>query len=108
VTVTEYTYDADGRLLRAVEQREPEFDEDDVNQLLALQAVRRDTGRYGESLADAMSPQADPNYNEPDAIRYIAHERVNQAEAAVELYKEQNKDELPRGAVFWVERKTYE
>lgn len=108
VTVTEFTYDSDGRLLRSVEQREPEFDEDDVNQLLALQAIRRDTGRYGESLSEAMSPQAHPNYTEPDAIRFIPHVRVNHAEEAIELYKEQHKEELPRGATFWVERKTFE
>jgi len=84
-----------------------EYDEDEIAEMLAYQTLERETGALGENVAEATSPAASPSYYGPGAVRYIAHHRVNQAEAAVELYQETNKDDLPRGAQFYVERVEY-
>lgn len=83
------------------------MDPEQVDWMIALDEVERDTGQYGESLEEAMSEKADPNFYGDGAVRFAAKQLVNHAEAAVELYREQNKDNLPPGAVFTVERKTY-
>jgi hypothetical protein len=106
-TITEYEYDDDGRLVRSITTREPEFSDEDVALLLAHMADVRDTGRYGESLAEATSDRADPmNYDAPDRIGYVVGHRVNHAEAAVDLYRDEHKD-LPKGAALFVERVDY-
>ncbi|MDN4595900.1 hypothetical protein [Leifsonia virtsii] len=102
-----YEYDDAGRLARSITTREPEFTDDDVALLLAHMAEVRDTGRYGERLSEATSDRADPtNYEALDRIGYVVGHRVNHAEAAVELYREQHKD-LPMGAALYVERVDY-
>lgn len=100
-------YGDDGRLVQAVVSREPEFSEDDVAALLALRVVQRDTGRYGESIEEATSAEADPNYYGDHAVRFIVSHVVNQAEAAVERYRKANEDAIGDGAVFRVETKRY-
>lgn len=75
--------------------------------MLALRDVMRDTGRYGESIRDATSELADPNYYGPGSIGYVASHRVNYAEAAVEQYRKDN-EKLPLGADIYVERVEYE
>lgn len=89
-------------------QREPEFDDDDVADLLAHVALDRSTGRYGESLEDAMSEKADLDYTQPDAIRFIPKVRVNHAEAAVERFRKELGEDVPAGAQFYVERRTFD
>jgi hypothetical protein len=106
-TITEYEYDADGRLLRSITTQEPEFSDDDVALLLAHMANARDTGRYGESLSEATSDLTDPMIYGDTAVRYVAGHHVNHAEAAVEQYREEHKDDLPKGAAFFVERVDY-
>lgn len=107
-TITEYEYDADGRLVRSITTREPEFSDDDVELLTAHLANARDTGRYGESLSEATSDLADPTIYGDTAVRYVAGHHVNHAEAAVEQYREDHKADLPKhGAAFFVERVDY-
>lgn len=106
-TITEYEYDSDGRLARSITTQEPEFSDEDVALLLAHMANAHDIGRYGEALSEATSDRADPNnYDIPDRIGYVVGHRVNHAEAAVELYREEHKD-LPKGAALFVERVDY-
>jgi hypothetical protein len=56
---TFYEYDDDGRLVSSYS--EPEWDEDSVTELQALEYVVRNTGPNGEWLPEATSDGADPN-----------------------------------------------
>jgi hypothetical protein len=58
---TKYEYRDDGKLISSTTTRESEFDTEQVAWLLASDRLESDTGRLGESLSDAMSPDADPN-----------------------------------------------
>lgn len=107
IEVHECEYDDEGRLVRTIVQREPEFDENDLEMLTAHMLIKMDTGQYGESISEATSEKADPTYTGADAVRYSAGYRINHAVAAVDLLRENTKD-LPKGAEFFVERETFE
>lgn len=96
-----------GRMVRSITLREPEFNDEDVVELLALRELHRETGRYGESLAEAYSDAASPTYYGPGAIRFVAKWRVNYAEAAVEAAQAAAKDDIPAGAAWYVDRESY-
>lgn len=67
---TEYFYKK-GKLFRSVTTREPEWDLEQVELLLAYNAYQRELGSHGHSLVKATSPEADPNnYDSP--LRYVA------------------------------------
>lgn len=66
-----YVHDEDGRITGAVEELEPEWDEEQRELATAWQAVDRETGRYGEDLLIATSPEADPA-NKAASYRYVA------------------------------------
>lgn len=88
--------------------REPEFSRHDVNLLLALAQVEAGIGQYGEVIAEAMSPDADPASNDAK-YRFVAvGPRVNYAEAAVQRaqaeYDKKYKDS-PRYGHKWAVRK---
>ncbi|WP_223690112.1 hypothetical protein [Leifsonia poae] len=106
--IIDYEYDDAGRVSRAIVTREPEFTDDDVTDLVGARTLERETGRYGESLPEAFSDEAAPEYYGRGAIRYLPKYRVNQAEAAVERLRKEHKDDLPDGASFYIERVTYD
>lgn len=53
--MTTFEYDADGRMVRAVTVREPEFD--DAERALLIASRRRVIGDHGIALEDAMNPE---------------------------------------------------
>ncbi|MET0888383.1 MAG: hypothetical protein ABWX92_18255 [Mycetocola sp.] len=57
--------------MRAIEYREGEFDDEQTQWLIAYGRVERDLGRHGFSMAEATSPDADPN-NYDGGYRFIA------------------------------------
>ena len=68
---TEYVYE-DGVLVGSVMRREPEFDDEQRDLLLASEAFEASIGSNGHLAAEAMSPEADPtNYDSP--LRFEAH-----------------------------------
>lgn len=78
--------------------REPEFSHRDRALLAAYKAKQRDTGMYGESLSEAMSPDSDPA-NRDAPIRYEpVGPAVNHAEAVLELAKERYYEQYPGAA----------
>lgn len=58
--ITECEYD-DGRLVRAVTRREPEWSAVDRESVLAVLERRRMIGPHGHPIDEAMSPDADPS-----------------------------------------------
>lgn len=73
-TVTEYEY-ADGVLVRSVEYREPEFDDAQVDLMIAYQRYVADVGRHGHLMSEATDPKADPNEYD-GGYRYVADDPV--------------------------------
>ena len=70
-TVTEPEYDPDtGVLLRSVEHREPEFDDEQVAWMLAYARHSSDIGAHGQLISEATDPRADPNDYE-GGYRYV-------------------------------------
>lgn len=68
---TEYFY-SDGLLVGSVTTREPEWDTEQVDLLLAAHAFRADIGPHGHSLSKSTSEAANPNnYDSP--LRYVGH-----------------------------------
>jgi hypothetical protein len=54
-----------------VTRREPEWDTEQIDLLLALEALKRDLGPNGELMSEATSEDANPNnYDSP--LRYVA------------------------------------
>jgi hypothetical protein len=84
-----------------------DYSEDEIAEMLAWQEILQDTGKYGESIAEATSARANPTYTGPGAIRYIADHTVNYAEQAAEIYRKQHQDDMPPGAVIYLDRKEY-
>lgn len=71
VESTQHIY-KNGKLYRAITTREPEWDSEQVELLLAAEAYKSDLGAHGHLLSKATDPGADPNdYNNP--LRYVAH-----------------------------------
>lgn len=69
--------------------------------MLAFDTVERLTGRYGEWLPEATSEDADPNNYK---MRFIASERVNQAEKAagdmIDALRKERKDNGSMNGVY--------
>ena len=79
--------------------------DDQVDLLLAYIEVEHDTGPHGQIVSEATSEVANPNYYGEGAVRYIPHHLTDYAEAAVE--QDRKEQELPPGAIVFVERKEY-
>lgn len=61
-----YEYDDRGRVVRAVEHREPEFDPDEQAALIAFARHENDIGPHGHLMSEALDPGANPNdYKNP-------------------------------------------
>lgn len=58
--VTRYEYDADGRIVSSVTEREPEWCRADVEALIAFLEMGR-VGPHGQPMSEATSPLADPS-----------------------------------------------
>ena len=69
--ITEHEH-VDGVLVRSVTRKEPEFNDDDLNLMLASVAFEASIGRNGHLLSHTMSPEADPS-NYDSTLRYFAH-----------------------------------
>lgn len=75
-----------------------EWDARDIDLALAELAIEADTGRYGESLSEAMSPGADPtNYESGWGYRVVGP-FTNFAERLVGEAQDQFRKALPEGA----------
>lgn len=73
--------------------------------LVAYAEVEHEIGPHGHFRSETTSDRANPNYYGDGAVRFIANHHIDYADAAVELYRKEN--ELPPGAVVYVEKKTY-
>lgn len=102
---TTFEYDDDGRLIRSVTRREPEFDEIQTAMLFGYMDIEADTGRFGERISEAMSPEADPN-NRDGSYMYVADPLpvINWAAKtkldAEEAYKQKYPDANMNGLIF--------
>lgn len=86
-----HEHDADGRLIRSVTEREPEWDEEQLELITALSVYEAGLGPHGLPLAETMSDDADPD-NPNGKYRYVATKpRRDWYEYAVE--QEQSKDQ---------------
>lgn len=66
---TEYVYEGD-RLIRSVTTREPEWNEEQIDLLLAAAAFKADVGPHGQLMSEATSDDANPNnYDSP--LRFV-------------------------------------
>lgn len=69
-TISEHEYDGD-RLVRTVEYRESEWDDEQVALATAYKRFADDLGPHGHLMSEATSPDADPNnYDSP--LRFVA------------------------------------
>lgn len=106
---TEYIYEGD-RLVGTITTREPEWDMEQVDLLLAAHKFRSDIGPHGYLLSKATSSDADPtNYKSP--LRYVGHgpfwDYAKKAELdRIDAYKAEFPKDTPpnmNGAYFTVE-----
>lgn len=111
--VTEYERDDRGNVIRAVEYRESEFDDEQRAWVLAYRRHESDVGSHGELLSEATSDFADPTYYGEGSIRYITHGPfTNHAEKAFrdaqDAYKKDAGENANLNGMYWtVEKKTY-
>lgn len=87
-------------------RREPEWDDDELDLALAFAEFMRDMGPNGESLAEATSELAEPNYYGDDAIRYtVRGPFTNQVEKrrldAIDAYKAEAGENANLNGMFW-------
>lgn len=100
-------------MVRAVEYRESEFDDEQRAWVLAFRRHEADMGSHGELLSEATSPEADPNYYGPGSIRYTPHGPfTNQAEKVYRdteaAYKAEAGENANLNGMYWtLEKKTY-
>jgi len=102
---TEYIYDSDGRLSGSVETREPEWDTEQLNLLLAAEHLARDVGQHGQLMSESTAPDADPN-NYTGGYRYHADgpftdwaEKAKQD--AIDEWKKSAGDDPNMNGMFW-------
>lgn len=105
--VTRYEYDAGGRLIAAVEERDPEWSRADVEALIAHVELQR-VGPHGQPMAEATSPLANPA--SPDRQwEYEVDVYEDFAAAALakeqEAYKRAYGDDVDMSKLRWVVRK---
>jgi hypothetical protein len=74
VEVTDYIYDDTGRVVQTVTSREAEFDEEQVDLLLAVKQLRDDVGPHGQPMTEAIDPQGAPSVRgkKPGGYHYRA------------------------------------
>lgn len=70
---TEYRYGDDGRLVSSVTVTEPEWDQLQVDYLIALELYEADIGPHGFRMSEATSKDADPS-NRDRKYRFVADE----------------------------------
>lgn len=63
-------------------ERQPEFDEQDIDLLIAYREIRDDTTPRGQPWHEETSPLADPA-NPDSTYRYVPRRVINHAEAAI-------------------------
>ena len=104
-TYTKYFYDETGRLVGSVETRDPEFDCEQVDLLLALEALSQDIGQHGQLLSESTSGKADPN-NYDGGYRFAARgpftdwaEKAKQD--AIAAYREAAGESANLNGMFW-------
>lgn len=74
-TLTEYERDSAGKVVRALECRESEWDEEQVALMTAYKRFADDIGPHGFLMSEATDPGADPNeYDNP--LRFVAEAPV--------------------------------
>lgn len=101
---TTFEYDDEGRLIRAITVREPEFSH--LDRTWMIESRRRDSeprGRHGWSMSEATDPaNRSKFYVPPPAVDFAAKAEVEARESAQKVYK----DKFPMDAlVFRVEKK---
>lgn len=108
---TEHEYE-DGLLVRSVTTRESEWDEEQIDLLLAVDAFKADLGSHGHLMSEATNPGADPTeYDTPYA--YVGHGPFTDwAEKArldrIDAYKlEAGEKANLNGMYFTVEKQDY-
>jgi hypothetical protein len=91
--------------------REPEFDTDQLDLLLAVQEYSRDMGPHGQLRSESTNPSADPN-DYTGRVRYVAEgpftDWAEKAEQdAIERYRSSLPDDDKNGmhGKFWVVKK---
>lgn len=70
-TLIEYERDDDGNVVQAIEYRESEWDEEQVQLMTAYKRFADDIGPHGHLMSEATSTDADPNnYDSP--LRFVS------------------------------------
>lgn len=95
---TRYEYRDDGKLISSTTIREPEFDAEQLAWLLASDQLESDTGRLGESLTEAMSPDGDPNNWNRKYHYEVSGPTVNWAEYAMARAQQAFYKQYPEGS----------
>ncbi|MCU1441139.1 MAG: hypothetical protein JWP85_2136 [Rhodoglobus sp.] len=97
------------RVLRTISTPEAEFDEEQVDLMLAAVALRNDTGGHGHLLSETTSEHANPNYYGPGWMRFGARGPFTDwAEKArldaVDAYRAQFPKDAPPNlnGMYWV------
>lgn len=99
-TVTERTYDADGRVSQTVTYQEPEFNDDDLALLLERASWERQIAPHGQPLSEATSSENDRR-NRQGSGYYSARLVTDFAQEAIDSAREALEGKAPHGA-FWV------
>lgn len=86
-------------------RRDPEWDQGQLDLMLAFEAFKRDLGPNGELMSEATSPEADPN-NYDSSLRYVAHGPfTNWAEKtkqdAIDAYKKAAGEKPNLNGMYW-------
>lgn len=108
-TVTEFERDGDGRVVRAVEYRESEFDEEQYALMLAYHRFESDLGPHGHLMSEATDERANPNEYD-GGYRYVADGPVTDwAEKArldrIDAYRKELGDNANLNGVLFPVRK---
>lgn len=102
--VTSFEYDDDGRLLRAITVREPEFSDIDRKWLMdSWEAEQAPRGSHGWLMSEATDPANQGKFFVgPPTLDFAAKAEIEAREDAEKIYK----DKIPMGALkFRVEKK---
>lgn len=105
----EFHYDDAGTLIGQTVTREPEFNADEVNLLLAHARAVSDIGTHGQPLSEAMDPQASRDvpggwhYEAPEnpSIDYAQLELSRKQDAYFEKHKDKKLTEAQKRSMNW-------
>jgi hypothetical protein len=107
---TSFIYDDAGRLVRSIQTQESEFSSEQVDLLLAHEALTNDTGTHGHLLSESTSPEADPN-NYEGLFRFTASgpftdwaEKAKQD--AIDVYKKAAGEKANLNGMYWNVRRS--